>query len=214
MSSAYGKIPKPTLMTDLNTVLPISNTLRNGTKTMIQKVDAENKSLCAYLHARFNAELEAGSTYPQEELLNDQQFRDYFLAYDAFVMAKDGLIEPNTNYDWDDKVVGMFYIKPNYPGRCSHICNGGFFVMDHYRGLGAGVVMGEAFKVLAPAIGYKASLFNLVFENNPASIAIWEKLGFQMVGRIPKAGRLKNSPDRLVDALMYYYDFETPAEKQ
>lgn len=79
--------------------------------------------------------------------------------------------------------------------------------MEHYRGVGAGVAMGEAFKILVPAIGYKASLFNLVFENNPGSIAIWKKLGFQQVGRIPNAGRLKNSPDKLVDALMFYYDF-------
>ncbi|CAO3636057.1 unnamed protein product [Mucor hiemalis] len=151
--------------------------------------------------------MNAGSTYPQENLLDEQQFRDYFLGSDAFVMSKDTAIEPNTAYDWDDKIIGMFYIKPNYPGRCSHICNGGFFVMNNHRGLGAGVVMGEAFKVLVPAIGYKASMFNLVFENNPASIAIWRKLGFQEVGRVPNAGRLKNSPDKLVDALMFYYDF-------
>ena len=79
--------------------------------------------------------------------------------------------------------------------------------MDQHRGLGAGVAMGEAFKVLVPAIGYKASVFNLVFENNPASIAIWRKLGFQEIGRVPKAGRLKNSPDKLVDALVFHYDF-------
>lgn len=80
--------------------------------------------------------------------------------------------------------------------------------MDSFRGLGAGVVMGEAFKVLVPAIGYKASVFNLVFENNPASIAIWRKLGFQEIGRVPKAGRLRNSPGKLVDAIIFYYDFE------
>lgn len=36
-------------------------------------------------------------------------------------MSKDGLIEPNIEYDWKAKIVGMFYIKPNYPGRCSHV---------------------------------------------------------------------------------------------
>lgn len=61
--------------------------------------------------------------------------------------------------------------------------------MEHFRGIGVGIAMGEAFKVLVPAIGYKASVFNLVFENNVASVAIWKKLGFQQVGRIPKAGR-------------------------
>ncbi|ORE03524.1 hypothetical protein BCV72DRAFT_244311 [Rhizopus microsporus var. microsporus] len=207
MSSAYGRIPKPQGTSDLSAILPIKKILRNGIEGYIQQVDPNNKPLVDYLHSRFNKEIEDGSTYPQENTLNVQEFRDYFLGYDAFVMSKDGIIEPQVDYDWTDKVIGMFYIKPNYPGRCSHICNGGFFVMDHYRGVGAGVAMGEAFKTLVPAIGYKASLFNLVFENNPGSIAIWKKLGFQQVGRIPNAGRLKNSPDKLVDALMFYYDF-------
>ncbi len=79
--------------------------------------------------------------------------------------------------------------------------------MKNYRGKGAGVVMGEAFKVLVPALGYKASVFNLVFANNIASIAIWRKLGFQEIGRVPKAGRLRNNPNELVDAIIFYYDF-------
>lgn len=36
-------------------------------------------------------------------------------------MSKETAIEPDTAYDWDDKIIGMFYIKPNYPGRCSHV---------------------------------------------------------------------------------------------
>ncbi|CAO3649687.1 unnamed protein product [Cunninghamella echinulata] len=57
--------------------------------------------------------------------------------------------------------------------------------------------MGECFPVVASTLGYKASVFNLVFENNTASVKIWKRLGFQEVGRIPKAGRLNNSPDKL-----------------
>jgi len=50
--------------------------------------------------------------------------------------------------------------------------------------------------------GYKYSVFNLVFANNPASIRIWEKLGFSVIGRVPKAARLDNS-EKLVDALIF-----------
>jgi RimJ/RimL family protein N-acetyltransferase len=42
----------------------------------------------------------------------------------------------------------------------------------------------------------------LVFANNPASIRIWEKLGFSVIGRVPKAARLANS-EELVDALIF-----------
>lgn len=34
-------------------------------------------------------------------------------------------------------------------------------------------------------------MFNLVYENNVASLRLWEKLGFTKVGVIPGAGRLK-----------------------
>lgn len=50
--------------------------------------------------------------------------------------------------------------------------------------------------------GYKYSVFNLVFANNPASSRIWDRLGFQVLGRVPGAGRLANS-EELVDALIY-----------
>lgn len=37
----------------------------------------------------------------------------------------------------------------------------------------------------------QASYFNLVFANNPASIALWESLRFKRVAHIPKCARLK-----------------------
>ena len=60
MSSAYGTIPKPSTTTNLDSILPINKTLRNGTQGVIQKVDGNNQSLVDHLHERFNAEIEAG----------------------------------------------------------------------------------------------------------------------------------------------------------
>lgn len=45
-------------------------------------------------------------------------------------------------------LLGCFYIKPNFPGRCSHVCNGGFITNPQHRGLGVGTFMGENFKIL------------------------------------------------------------------
>ncbi|KAI7848515.1 hypothetical protein BDC45DRAFT_523054 [Circinella umbellata] len=213
MASAYGKIPKPISNISLDTILPIDKTLKNGSKAVLQRVDPNNGDLVDHLRSLFNGELERGSTYPQEEPLTEAQFADYFLAYDAFVLTKEGIIEKDQSYDYKDKVLGMFYIKPNYPGRCSHICNAGFFTSTHHRGYGAGVAMAESYMKLAPALGYKASVFNLVFVNNESSIRIWRRLGFQEAGRIPKAARLKNSPNELVDAIIFYYDFTKEEDK-
>ena len=45
--------------------------------------------------------------------------------------------------DQSDTVVGSFYVKPNYPDRCAHICNGGFLVSKESRGKGIGKFLGS-----------------------------------------------------------------------
>jgi L-amino acid N-acyltransferase YncA len=70
--------------------------------------------------------------------------------------------------------------------------------------------MALAFQILAPTLGYRASMFNLVFENNKASVALWDSLNFQRLGVIPNAGRLKkkdSTDEEYVNAIMFYKDF-------
>lgn len=93
--------------------------------------------------------------------------------------------------DWKQTLACYYYIKPNYPGRSSHICNAGFIVPDWNRGLGLGRLASRSFMHYAPALGYRSSVFNLVYNTNAASLAIWERLGFTKVGLIPGAGLLK-----------------------
>ncbi|SCZ90396.1 BZ3500_MvSof-1268-A1-R1_Chr1-3g01962 [Microbotryum saponariae] len=112
--------------------------------------------------------------------------------------------------EWKDAVVGMYYIKPNYPGRSSHNCNGGFVVPPVHRGLKVGKTLGRSYLHYAPLLGYKASVFNLVYVNNIASVKIWDSLGFQRAGLIPNAGLLKKAEgegEEYVDAIVFYYNF-------
>jgi len=73
--------------------------------------------------------------------------------------------------------------------------------------------MGLAFIQIAPLLGYKASMFNLVFENNIASVHLWRSLGFIEIGRVPNAGYLIKKKEiteieeEFVDAIMFYYSF-------
>lgn len=57
----------------------------------------------------------------KKAIKSSQDINTSYKSYDAFVMSKDSVIEPNTDYDYKEKVIGMFYIKPNYPGRSSHV---------------------------------------------------------------------------------------------
>jgi len=78
------------------------------------------------------------------------------------------------------------------------------------RGRKVGKALASAYCVYAPLLGYRASVFNLVFKNNIASLRLWESLGFQRAGVIPAAGRLKTGPngeDEYVDATIIYKSF-------
>lgn len=157
------------------------------------------KELLAVLYAEFAAELERdiARTYPQEAGMTEEEFKAYFFARDVFVGV--GLVEINVprdtieqargNREWKDAVAGFYYIKPNYPGHSSHICNAGFVTLASVRGRGLGYALGESFLHYAPLLGYRGSVFNLVYADNPASIKIWDKLGFTRIGLVPGAGK-------------------------
>ncbi|CAD6891162.1 unnamed protein product [Tilletia laevis] len=132
------------------------------------------------------------------------------------VTAPGALLEAARNgRTWKEAVAGFYYVKPNYPGRSSHICNGGFVVSPTQRGLSLGSTLGKSYLYYAPCLGFKASVFNLVYVNNGASVRIWDQLGFTRAGLIPKAGRLRCEGERgergeeeYVDAIVFYKSFE------
>ncbi|KAN0081280.1 hypothetical protein V8E55_008904 [Tylopilus felleus] len=112
---------------------------------------------------------------------------------------------------WDECLVGFYYVKPNYPGRSSHICNAGFVVPPSHRNGGYGRVLARSYLYYAPRLGYEASVFNLVYVNNVASVRLWERLGFNKAGLIPRAGRLRllDGPgEEYVDAWVFYKRFD------
>ncbi|MEM0980909.1 MAG: N-acetyltransferase [Cyanobacteria bacterium P01_H01_bin.58] len=156
------------------------------------------------VRALLNAVILEGVTYPQAAPLSADAFASYWMKGDAFVVrlgqTNTSMTEPE---QWaNSRIVGAFYIKPNFPGRCSHICNAGFIVAPKARGQGIGRMMGEHMLMLARDRGYRAVMYNLVFETNLPSLKIWESLGFQPIGRVPEAVHLPDG--RYVDAMMLY----------
>lgn len=193
-------------------------------------------SLVAYLASVFNAELEKGISYPQREQLDDEAFSSYFLSYDLIVafflstaqlplpaneipiIGLEARLPSETTFSLDTidpetTVAGYYYIKPNYPGRSSHNCNAGFVVPPQSRGTGIGGVLGQSYLFYGPKAGYRASVFNLVYANNQASLRIWDRLGFSRIGVVPEAGLLRRSEEEgggevYVDAYAVYKKFD------
>lgn len=97
------------------------------------------------------------------------------------------------------------------------------------RGKKIGLNLGKSYLEYAPLLGYRGSVFNLVYKSksrlragwvswaavlteadNLASLRIWDQLGFQRVGEIPKAGRLRTadgSGEEYVDAVVIHKSF-------
>lgn len=100
-----------------------------------------------------------------------------------------------------NEVVGTYYIKTNLAGHGSHVCNAGFMVREDQRGQGLGLLMGEHALVQASALGYHAMQFNFVVASNTGAIKLWERLGFETIGRLPEAFK---GADGFQDVLVMY----------
>jgi ribosomal protein S18 acetylase RimI-like enzyme len=100
----------------------------------------------------------------------------------------------------EGRFAGTYYVRPNQLGRGGHIANAGYMVAPEFRGRGLSVAMCEHSLETARALGFTAMQFNFVVATNAAAVRAWEKCGFTVVGRLPKAFRHKELG--LVDALV------------
>ncbi|MBD2092114.1 GNAT family N-acetyltransferase [Microcoleus sp. FACHB-1515] len=182
--------------------LPVFKTLKNGMTIALDEMLPSEREIVRSL---LNTVVMEGQTYPHLQPLSEAEFAAYWLVQDAFVVRK--VEASDRSQSMTGEILGAFYLKPNFPGRCSHICNAGFIVQPAARGLGIGRFMGEAMLAIAPTRSYTAVMFNLVFASNTASLKLWESLGFTAIGRIPNAVRLEG--DRHVDACMLYRCLES-----
>ena len=99
-------------------------------------------------------------------------------------------------------ILGTYYIKTNQAGPGNHVCNCGYMVPSSSRGKGVATAMCEHSQKVAVELGYEAMQFNFVASTNEGAVRLWRKLGFEIVGRLPKAF---NHPSKgYVEALVMY----------
>eukprot|EP00808_Paulinella_micropora_P026508 g12263.t1 len=209
-ATAYGKLTAPPgeappAQRDVIDYLPAQAKLRNGKTAVLDHFSDRDFEVGWWL---LDLQIARGVSWPFIHALGPEGFRDYFFSHGAFVVRAGGDWSQGENGIAPGDLLGMFYIKPNFPGRCRHICNGGFITIDKAQRLGVGQLMGRMYLRLAKDLGYQGSMFNLVFVPNVASIALWDKLGFTRSGRIPKVAYLKGY-EQPQDAINFYYDLST-----
>jgi hypothetical protein len=116
-------------------------------------------SLLSYLLDQLNKEIEKGNTYTMMNPISPDKFGPYWFSNFGAVMllgdiqdVHDVQIMDQSRTDWARVCLGSFNIRPNYPGRSSHVCNGTFLVTDASRNRGVGRLMGEGYLEWAPRL--------------------------------------------------------------
>jgi len=137
--------------------------------------------------------VDEGETYSYErDTLTDAWIREYWLenVITTLVARVNG------------KVAGVCAIRVNRTGRGDHIANASYIVHHAHRGIGIGYALGQASLRAAAQKGYKAMQFNYVVSTNVKAVALWQSLGFAIIGTMPQGYR--HSRHGLVDVYMMH----------
>ncbi|MFP8965393.1 GNAT family N-acetyltransferase [Pokkaliibacter sp. CJK22405] len=127
----------------------------------------------------FRQVIEAQETYAYPaDLSEDQAFHLWCeLPQKTYVAEEDG------------QILGSYYLKANAMGPGDHVCNCGYMVAPSARGKGIAQLMCEHSQLIAKEIGFYAMQFNSVVSTNTTAVALWQRLGFDIIGTIPEAYR-------------------------
>ncbi|MDN0074605.1 GNAT family N-acetyltransferase [Crenobacter sp. SG2303] len=101
-----------------------------------------------------------------------------------------------------ERVVGMYKLVANQRDLGNHVANASFMVDPTVHGRGVGVTLGKHCLVEAKRAGFAAMQFNFVVASNHGAVKLWQKLGFTIVGTLPRAFR--HATLGLVDAYVMY----------
>ena len=135
----------------------------------------------------------AGETYPYSPNMTAAEARVAWIDQPSatFVAVND-----------DDKVLGTYYIKSNQSELGAHVANCGYVVAETARSQGVATAMCEHSQTEAIARGFKGMQYNLVISTNERAVRLWQHLGFEIIGTLPKAFQHKKLG--YVDAYVMY----------
>lgn len=142
--------------------------------------------------AIFRAVVATETTYAFAADTSEADAREYFLGPEIASWVADD----------EGRVVGMSKLVPNRLGLGNHVANASFMVDPRCQGRHIGEALGRHCLREARRAGYLAMQFNFVVSTNTAAVALWRKLGFEIVGTLPKAYRHRELG--LVDAYVMH----------
>lgn len=136
--------------------------------------------------------IRAGETYALDPNMTSQEMHQAWIEQPAAIYV--AVLE--------DEIVGTYYLKRNQAGGGIHVANCGYVTASNAQGKGIAATMCLHSQVEAKRLGFRAMQFNFVVSTNQTAIRLWKKLGFDVVGTLPKA--FKHPSQGYVDALVMY----------
>jgi RimJ/RimL family protein N-acetyltransferase len=121
----------------------------------------------------------AGDTFTYDPAMTEAQARAMWLMPppDRTVVAVDS----------KGTVLGSANYHRNRPGPGSHVASANFMVDPAHWGNGVGRALCQEAIAWARDQGYRGMQFNAVAESNTRAIALYESLGFELIGTVPEA---------------------------
>jgi L-amino acid N-acyltransferase YncA len=104
--------------------------------------------------------------------------------------------------DESGAVVGTYYLRSNQAGGGAHVCNCGYMTATAATGRGVARQMCAHSLGHARERGFRAMQFNFVVSTNTRAVALWQSMGFAVVGTLPEA--FNHPSEGFVDAFVMY----------
>lgn len=136
--------------------------------------------------------IRAGETYTLPRDFTRAQALEYWYApqHETFIAEEDG------------EAVGTYYLRANQQGGGSHVANCGYMTAAWAAGRGVASAMCAHSLNRARERGFRGMQFNIVVSTNEAAVHLWQKFGFEIVGRLPEV--FHHPKQGYVDALVMY----------
>ncbi|MBY8975287.1 GNAT family N-acetyltransferase [Rhodobacteraceae bacterium NNCM2] len=157
------------------------------TLTIRPATEADHDAIWQILEPTFRA----GETYCVDRDVTREGALAYWLAPENRVFVAD-----------EGGVLGTYLLHANQRGGGAHVSNCGFATSPSATGRGIAQAMLSHALDTAREAGFRAMQFNFVVSTNTRAVALWERNGFETVGRLP--GAFDHPTLGEVDALVMY----------